>query len=191
MELLFHASQTKDISVLEPRISNHGYARVYFSSVRENVFVYLSNAVEKYCKETGFEYDGVWKKWAPYGFDTNGILKIEEYYNNALYDTYNGVSGYVYSANYSENFQITEDIYNSFYSSEPVKVQGCEFIKDAYGAILEAEQKGIIRIERYGDMSENKRDWIKKIINKEYKENENHPEYRHFLKGVFADYTEE
>ena len=56
----YHASPTKDLTTLEPRISNHGVPMVYLSRKRENVLVYLSNAVEKYCKETGFEHVGKW-----------------------------------------------------------------------------------------------------------------------------------
>ena len=52
--ILYHASQTKGLTVLEPRVSNHGVPRVYFSEKRENVLVYLSNAIEKFCRETGF-----------------------------------------------------------------------------------------------------------------------------------------
>ena len=60
--MFYHASQVKNIKELEPRISNHGIPLIYFSRKRENVLVYLSNAVEKYCKETGFEYNGSWSK---------------------------------------------------------------------------------------------------------------------------------
>ena len=52
----FHASQIKGIQVLEPRISNHNFPLIYFSGKRENVLVYLSNAVEKTCKEKNFQY---------------------------------------------------------------------------------------------------------------------------------------
>ncbi len=62
-DLFFHASQVANIMVLEPRISNHGVPLLYFSRKRENVLVYLSNAIEKYCKDTGFAYDGKWQKW--------------------------------------------------------------------------------------------------------------------------------
>lgn len=50
---LFHASQTPGIRVLEPRVSNHGKPLIYFSDCRENTLVYLSNAVEKFCREKG------------------------------------------------------------------------------------------------------------------------------------------
>ncbi|MBR6708618.1 MAG: hypothetical protein IKL84_02950 [Clostridia bacterium] len=60
--MYYHASPIKDIELLEPRVSNHEVPLIYLSKKRENVLVYLSNAVEKYCRETGFAYDGVWKK---------------------------------------------------------------------------------------------------------------------------------
>lgn len=50
----FHASQIKGIQVLEPRISNHNLPLIYFSGKRENVLVYLSNAVEKRVKRKIF-----------------------------------------------------------------------------------------------------------------------------------------
>lgn len=98
MAKYYHASQTPDIKTLEPRVSNHGIPLIYFSEKRENVLVYLSNAIEKYCTETGFSYSGPWEKWGPYGFDRDGRFQFEEYYPNALVDTYKGVSGYIYTA---------------------------------------------------------------------------------------------
>ena len=91
--MFYHASQTPGIDVLQPRVSNHHVPLIYFSKKRENVLVYLSNAIEKYCRETGFAYHGPWQKWGPYGFDQQGRLQFQEYYPNALVDTYQGVSG--------------------------------------------------------------------------------------------------
>ena len=96
--MYYHASPIGGITQLEPRISNHGIPLVYFSRKRENVLVYLSNAIEKYCRETGFRYDGIYQKWGPYGFNKDGRLQLEEYYPNALGSTYKGVSGYIYNA---------------------------------------------------------------------------------------------
>lgn len=56
--MYYHASPVGGIIRLKPSFSDHGIPLVYFSEKRENVLVYLSNAVEKYCKETGFPYDG-------------------------------------------------------------------------------------------------------------------------------------
>ena len=93
----FHASQTKNIKILKPNISNHNIPLIYFSDKRENVLVYLSNAIEKFCKEKHFKFEGFWHKWGPYGFDKDGRLCLEEYYPNALKETYSGVKGYIYS----------------------------------------------------------------------------------------------
>lgn len=43
--MLYHASPTGGLTVLTPHVSNHGRPLVYFSKKRENVLVYLSNAV--------------------------------------------------------------------------------------------------------------------------------------------------
>lgn len=84
----YHASQVKGITELEPRISNHDIPLVYFSDKRENVLVYLSNAVEKVCKEAGFSYTGSWYKWGAYGFEKDGRLRLEEYENSADHPEY-------------------------------------------------------------------------------------------------------
>lgn len=70
--------------------------------IHENVLVYLSNAIEKTCKEENFPHEGIWHKWGPYGFEQDGRLRFEEYYPNALEDTYKGVSGYIYSCSQIE-----------------------------------------------------------------------------------------
>ena len=95
--IYYHASQVDGIFILEPRISNHDVPLIYFSKKRENVLVYLSNAVEKYCKENGFKHEGNYLKWGPYGFTKDGKLYIEEYYPNASINTYKNVSGYIYT----------------------------------------------------------------------------------------------
>ena len=51
--MYYHASSVKGITQLTPQSSNHGIPLVYFSTKRENVLVYLSNSIEKYCVETG------------------------------------------------------------------------------------------------------------------------------------------
>ena len=185
--MYYHASPIANIRQLEPRISNHGVPLIYFSKKRENVLVYLSNAVEKYCRETGFEYAGRWQKWGPYGFDKDGIQRLEEYCPDALVKTYQGVSGYIYRAEAVTDSGFALQIPDGVTSSEPVAVAGVEFVPDAYEAILEAESSGRIRILRYGEMSEKMRAWNRRTILEEYEGAADHPEYRHFLKGNFPD----
>lgn len=185
--MYYHASPIGGITQLEPRISNHGVPLVYFSKKRENVLVYLSNAIEKYCKETGFLYEGKWQKWGPYGFNKDGRLRLEEYYPNALISTYKGVSGYIYSAETITDSGFAVQIPDAATSGITVKVKDVEYVPDAYEAILLAEREGLITILRYEDMPEKVREWNEKTIKEEYEGAFEHPEYRHFLKGNFPN----
>ena len=189
--MYYHASPLGDITRLKPRISNHGIPLIYFSKKRENVLVYLSNAVEKYCRETGFSYDGTWQKWGPYGFNKDGRLCLEEYYSNALEETYSGVSGYIYSVSEIKDSGFELQIPDAATSSIPVDVADPEFIPDAYKEILKAERQGLITIIKYEEQSDKKKDWIVRTIRQEYEEAGNHPEYRHFLKGKFPEIAKE
>ena len=185
--MYYHASSVKGITQLKPQSSNHGIPLVYFSAKRENVLVYLSNSIEKYCMETGFPYDGKYQKWGPYGFDKDGRQQLEEYYPNALISTYKGVSGYIYSAYTISDSGFPVQIPDAAASSAPVDISGVEFIPDAYEAILQAEREGLLTIIRYEEMNDKKRAWVEKTILEEYKNASDHPEYRHFLKGNFAE----
>ena len=183
--MYYHASPVRGIKVLEPRVSNHGVPLIYFSKKWENVLVYLSNAVEKYCKETDFAYCGPWEKWGPYGFNPDGTQRIEEYYPNALADTYQGVSGYIYSAETITDSGFSLQIPDAAASSQPVTVTRCEFIPDAYEAILAAEREGLITILRYEDSSPAQLEWNFRTIREEYEAAADHPDYRHFIEGKF------
>ncbi len=183
--MYYHASPNADIKILEPRISNHNIPLIYFSTRRENVLVYLSNAVEKYCKETHFDYAGPWKKWGPYGFEADGTLRFEEYYPHALEDTYKGISGYIYHVKHLDTPQDNIQISNAVTCTECVPVDGFEFVPDAYEAILEFSQKGLLKIVRYEEHSDGMLAWIKRTMQAEYDTATDHPEYRHFLKGKF------
>ena len=185
--MYYHASAIGTIRQLEPRVSNHGIPLIYFSKKRENVLVYLSNAIEKYCKETGFDYNGRWEKWGPYGFDNNGLQRLEEYYPNALEKTYKGVSGYIYYADHVIESNHDVRIPDAITSTDLVEVDYVEFVPDALEAILQAERDGLITIMRYEEMSPEMKERITETIREEYEKAANHPEYRHFLKGNFPD----
>lgn len=182
--MYYHASPTGGIQALEPRVSNHGTPLVYFSKKRENTLVYLSNAVEKFCRDTGFVHTGKWTKWGPYGFQ-NGILHLEEYYPNALEDTYRGVSGYIYYAGAIPEADTDIAIPDAAVSTAPVPVDGAEFIPDACQAILDAECRGLILITRYESLPGKRLDWIRKTMQEQYDSAGSQPEYQYFLKNKF------
>ncbi len=183
--MFYHASRTEGIKILEPRISNHHRPLVYFSKKRENVLVYLSNAIQKFCLENGFENPGVWTKWAAYGFDPGGIQRIEEYYPGATEETFKGVSGYIYSASDVKDCGFEVKIPDAVTSDKPVEVISCEFVPDAYEAILEAEKAGLVRILRYKDVTPKGHEWIKNTIREEFKTAA--ADYRFFLKAKFPE----
>ena len=189
--MYYHASGTEGIEELQPRVSNHGVPLVYLSEKRENVLVYLSNAVEKYCRETGFTVDGPLEKWGPYGFDRDGILRLEEYYPGATEKTYKGVFGYIYGAEEVQGPGVDAGIPGTVTSERPVKVTSCEYVPDALEELLSAEREGKIRIKRYEAMSEKDRQWIRETMLREYAGAAEHPEYRHFLEGMFPWVTGE
>ena len=183
--MYYHASETGGIQYLKPQISNHRIPLVYFSLKRENALIYLSNAVEKYCRSTGYVHNGPWHKWASYGFTENGILRLEEYYPNAVEDTYKGVAGYIYSTDIVPDIRKIEEIPYAAVTEQIVRVQNCEYIPDAYVAIMEAVNNGKIVLQKYEDMNERQLQWIRTVIEKEYQENTQHEEYRYFLKAKF------
>lgn len=187
--MYFHASQIGKIKTLEPRISNHNIPLIYFSDKRENVLVYLSNAVEKVCKEGRFTFDGLWYKWGSYGFEKDGRLRFEEYYPNALEDTYKGIGGYIYSFSKIDPYpKLDIKIPNTFITAQKTTVDNCEFIPDAYNEMINAEANGLITILRYNEFISNikRREWLKKTIIDEYRNNSAHPDYRFFLESRFS-----
>lgn len=183
--MLYHASTTPNLSVLEPRVSNHEKPLIYFSQRRENVLVYLSNAVELHAKRAGIVCQNPIKKWASYGFTKEGVLQLDEYYPNATQDTYQGVSGYIYSVERVEEAMPLPEIPFVFVSKHAVKVTACEAIPDAYEAIVEAAEREQIVLCRYEENSRGKLDWIQNAIRREYADAQEHPEYRAFLKAKF------
>ena len=185
--MYYHASKIRDLEYLKPAVSMHQASLVYLSKKRENVLVYLSNAVEKYCRESGFAYDGAFQKWGPYGFDEDGIIRLEEYYPDALRTSMQGESGYIYCAEDVKIIPFETGIRDVVVSKDPVRVCGYEFIPDAYEAILDAEKQGKLRVLRYDELSERKKEWIGKTVTEEYESSGDHPEYRHFLLDHFPD----
>lgn len=185
MPVFYHASQTPGIQILEPRVSNHGKALVYLSDCRENVLVYLSNAVEKFCREQGLPPETSYRKWGSYGFNPDGLLQLDEYWPNATAETYQGVSGYIYSVD-AQELEPLADIPHAYVSSRPLAVSGCEFVSDAYEALRQAESQGKLTLTRYEDNSGQMLEWIKKSTRQEYEEPGVPGYYREFLKAKFS-----
>lgn len=185
MPAFYHASQTPGIQVLEPRISNHGAPLVYLSDRRENVLVYLSNAVEKFCRERGLPPQSSYCKWGSYGFAPNGLLQLDEYWPHATEETYGGVSGYIYTVEGGSRPESLPDIPHAYISREPVPVTGCQFIPDALTALREAAAAGEIILRSYEENSGEMLRWIRESARQEYEDPKSPAYYREFLKAKF------
>ena len=141
--------------------------------------------VEKYCKETNFNYDGIYSTWGPYGFTEEGIFEFQEYYPNALEETYKGVSGYIYKTSNIPNIRPLQEIKDVYITDTNTIIEDVEYINDAYEEILKYEKQGLIKIVRYEEFIKTKKEWLHNIIQKEYDESNDHPEYKYFLKNKF------
>ena len=183
--MFYHASNINNLMTLKPHMSMHGKSMVYFSNKRENVLVYLSNAVEKYIREKYNRSLNNYKKWATYGFTKDGRIRLEEYYPNALEETYKGVKGYIYEVNTLDLPSTITNINNVFTIDHNVDVSGVEVIDDAYLEIVKAENQGLIEIERFENLSDKKREIIENMILSEYVNTENQ-DYKEFLYEKFV-----
>lgn len=182
--MFYHASNIADIKTLLPFSSGHGTPLVYFSAKKENTLIYLSNPVEKYCKENGIESSDRYYRFMSYRFTEDNILELLEYWPNALEETYLGVSGYIYATSYLPNAQ-TMDIPDVFASESPITIETFEYIPAAYLAIKQAEEEGKIKIVRYHENSANRLDKIKKLVCREYEKAQSLPAYKAFLEAKF------
>lgn len=182
--MFYHASTISNIQTLIPFSSGHAKPLVYFSTKKENTLVYLSNPVEKYCKEIGFEPSDRYYRFMSYRFTKDNILEILEYWPNALEETYAGVSGYIYATSYISNPQII-DIPHVTASEIPVNIESFEYIPDAYLAIRQTEKEDKLKIVRYHENNADTLDQIKRLVCREYKKAQAIPEYKIFLEAKF------
>lgn len=97
------------------------------------------------------------------------------------------MSEYIFNIENIEESGLEIQIPDAATSCVPVAVDGVEFVPDAYEAILDAEKKGLLSIQRYDEKSSKMKEWIVKTIQEEFDSSADHPEYRHFLKGNFPD----
>ena len=185
--MFYHASNAAGIQTLIPHASGHGKPLVYFSAKKENTLVYLSNPVEKYCKEIGFEPSERYYRFMSYRFTEGNVLEILEYWPNALEETYAGVSGYIYATSHIQSTQ-TMDIPYIIASETPVTIESFEYVPDAYLAIKQAEEKGKIKIARYQENSADSLDKIKKLVFREYEKAQSIPAYKAFLEAKFYNF---
>lgn len=141
--ILYHGSQTGGISILEPRLADHGKPYVYLSTIEVVAAFYLCNGVQR-------PY-----YWFPYGYSKNGIPYYDEMYPNALREVSEGVHGYIYQvqAKESQLFPFHGNPHAKL-AAAPIQVSGCMEIANAYEKMLEYQREGKLIIARFEDKPE-------------------------------------
>lgn len=104
-------------------------------------------------------------------FLKNENLCLKEYYPDALRDTYQGVSAYIYCAEQTAQMEELSEIKDAVVASSGVPVTSIEYIADAYEEIKKAHNAGKIEIRKYEDGSEKRYLWNEKLIPGFYMEN--------------------
>lgn len=150
--ILYHGSQTGGIEVLQPRLADHDRPYVYLSTIEVVAAFYLCNGVER-------PY-----YWFPYGFAKSkpGVPYYDEMYPNALQEVSEGVHGYIYKVDATEE-QVIPFKSNpcARLGTAPLPVCSCVEVPDAYALMLEYEKQGRLIIARFENKSE-------KILNHDY-----------------------
>ena len=146
---LFHGSNTAGINILEPRQADHDRPYVYLTTIDVVAAFYLCNAVER-------PY-----YWFPYGFEKGSEVPVyHELYPNALREVSEGVRGYIYEAEATEEQVIPfKDIPCARLGTKPIEVTGCMEVKNAWDLFQEYLEQGKMRIARYEDKTEKQLAW--------------------------------
>lgn len=120
----YHGSSTGNLTQLLPFLSEHGKPYIYFAS---NPLVALLYAVKPVPKPFSFY---------PYGFDENGILIYNEYYENAT------------------------QINCAYTCTEPVEPDDVSEICDLYKYYKKQEANGQFRIKSRHEISESEMNFV-------------------------------
>ncbi|MGI5899787.1 MAG: hypothetical protein ACOX8S_07705 [Christensenellales bacterium] len=139
----YHASNIGGLKELHPLSKMHGGTETvcYFTPNKSYSLFYLRD----------MEINHV-----TCGIDESGIVVYHEQFPNQLAKIYNMRSGYIYSC--SDNGMIKQGHTGGVWiATEPVSVEGFDFVDNVYNEILKVEQEGKVRVMRYGELMDKKR----------------------------------
>ncbi len=147
--ILYHGSNTANITVLKPNQADHDRPYVYMTTIDVVAAFYLCNAVERPCY------------WFPYGFERDSEIPVyHELSPNALREASEGVSGYIYKVLAEENQVIPfKNIPCARLATEPVEVSESVRVENAYDLFLEYMKEGKMKISHFEDKSEQQLEW--------------------------------
>ncbi len=91
-----------------------------------------------------------------YGFAEDGVPIYTESFPNALKEFYGGVSGAIYSCEGDFEYDANAKIKIAVVSKNNVMIKETDIVKDCYQRILEYEKQGLLYINRYENLTEEK-----------------------------------
>jgi hypothetical protein len=146
----YHASNIGGLTELLPQSKMHGDTLTvcYFTPNRAYALFYLRD----------MEINHV-----TCSVDDNGVVVYHEQFPNQLAAIYGNRCGYIYICD--DHNKIKQGHTGGVWvATEPVKILRKEFINDVYNKIIKAEQSGEIRVNRYEDLSDEKKAKISEMM---------------------------
>lgn len=138
----YHGTTVGNISMLKPFDNPHSSLKfpcVYLSTVKALSAIYIWNKPYK---------------WMTFEIQEDGLPVYNESFKNGLYEFYNGVKGYIYTCESDFEFDINTTIKYAVISKNAVPIKAVENIENAYEQILQYEQQGQIKINRFEELSD-------------------------------------
>ena len=148
MTKLYHASSVPGIDTLKAVSTLHGSGGekvVYLTESLPYSLFYIWDAVRN--KKPG-KHVTCWLK--------NGIVYYEEQFPDQLRTFYEGVSGYVYSAEASESCEPMPDRESMWFSRNDIRVEASFLIENVYAEIMRYVQLGQIKVIPFCEVSPEK-----------------------------------
>lgn len=147
--ILYHGSRTANITILEPKLADHGKPYVYLTTLQIVAGFYLINAVER-------PY-----YWFPYGFEPDGTVHYQEWYPHALKEAAWGKSGCIYTVESQASvFHPLDNIPCARLSTEPLAVKDCLQIENCYSWLMEQEKQGAFALKRFEEKTKEQLDFM-------------------------------
>lgn len=148
--ILYHGSNVPNIECLRPFSSNHGKPYVYLTHSKVLATIYACNPLTR---PNGF---------FTYWWGKNGILYYDEYFDNQLETIYSGKTGFVYECE-GQYIQM-EKMPWVYLSEEKVPVVNAIEISNIYEQLLQYEQEGLLKIQRWNTVSAKQREIWENVV---------------------------
>jgi len=149
-KIFYHASNNGNLKELLPLSTLHGSNEkvCYVTPLRAYALFYLRDMDINH---------------VTCGVSKDSIVIYDEQFPNQLEKIYHGRSGYLYTC--ENGSQITAGHTKGVWVlRQPTKISAVEHIKDVYAEILEAENAGKVRVNRYSTLSDARKSEITEMM---------------------------